>query len=477
MSDDDLGRFLRSEVPEPGTSYWDDIDRRVERAAAELSSTAEDPVPGDSAAERAGGDDPDPGETDGTVIRLTDMNQAVLTQKRSQAPLILAAAAVIVAVVGFVTLRNSTVFQSIDTVGSADQVPADDAVAGDADSSDGRSGEGDTAGSSNRICYAGTIAPDGEVPGSDTYAWVERDGQSARVGILLAVDGFRDAEVGDGLIDADGVFNGTTRSSLGTTNVVDTLVITDEALSDTVAPIRIPAVPCDDVADEIAILDEAAARIEAAAATEGAPDDVTVEAEPARVWTVTSGSDVSVRTGPGDVNPAITTAATGTLLGGAGGAAVAQPDGSRWLAVYVRAADGIASLGWVSADDVAPTRWPDRLCFSSAEPASVLVLDPLSPTDTPLGALVTLSENPLVDEPEVRLVATAPPSSPDEAGDELSVYLQAGDRWEPQMWAQTSFGVAGPGIVWDTVDCEQVGEALASIEAFRNEIPLPDPGE
>ena len=43
--DDELGRFLRGEVPEPGPGYWEEIEARLqgveaERDAADLGITA-----------------------------------------------------------------------------------------------------------------------------------------------------------------------------------------------------------------------------------------------------------------------------------------------------------------------------------------------------------------------------------------------------------------------------------------------------
>lgn len=65
MNDDELGEFLRGEIPEPGPGYWDEFDSRI-------AAIDHDRVRNAHVEERDGDDT----HTDAEVIRLTDMNNS-----------------------------------------------------------------------------------------------------------------------------------------------------------------------------------------------------------------------------------------------------------------------------------------------------------------------------------------------------------------------------------------------------------------
>lgn len=99
--DDPLAEALRNEVPAPGAGYWDAIDARIAGAAGERS--ADNVIRLDHS-----GTDTDTGET---VIRLTDMNTQTPAPTSPSRNLVLALAAVaalIVGVVGFTALRDTS---------------------------------------------------------------------------------------------------------------------------------------------------------------------------------------------------------------------------------------------------------------------------------------------------------------------------------------------------------------------------------
>lgn len=86
MDDDELRDALRASVPEPGATYWQTIDARLEAAR---------PEPGDRGSERPG----EPRETDAQLIRLTVMDPQHDNPRRRPIAM-LAAAATIVIVAG-----------------------------------------------------------------------------------------------------------------------------------------------------------------------------------------------------------------------------------------------------------------------------------------------------------------------------------------------------------------------------------------
>jgi hypothetical protein len=362
---------------------------------------------------------------------------------------------------------------------TADRAPEDEAPADGASEDEAPADEQAEAPEetpvTGRTCYSGPI-----VVGTDSFdvfISVDRDGADARVGLLAFADGIEDVEVADGVVDADGLFTGTTRSIFGFEGDLDTLVITDQAISDTEQPIQVPAVACDDVAEEMTAIDEAAARIDAGDFDNRADGDdkkLALGSEPARVWSIVGDEAITVHQTPGQSTTVVATISADGALGGAGASAVTVADDIRWISVYVPSPNAATSVGWVRADQLMAMTWDGWLCYSSEQVDSVLVFDPLAPAGTAAGAFVVVTgEDVFVDEPEVRLIANAPASDAEEVGDELPVLVQVGQEWETQEWAQTSFGIEGPEISWANVPCDEVGEGLALITGFRNEIELP----
>ena len=111
MNDDELGRFLRDEIPEAGAGYWEQIDARIAAAAAER------PAPAVGVTNAT--------QTDDNVVRLTDMNTH--TESPNRTPWLLAAAAafVLLAVGAFALTRTSDEPNDLDTVDTPDVAPDD----------------------------------------------------------------------------------------------------------------------------------------------------------------------------------------------------------------------------------------------------------------------------------------------------------------------------------------------------------------
>ncbi|MEM9200058.1 MAG: hypothetical protein AAGC53_00280 [Actinomycetota bacterium] len=101
MNDDELGAFLRSEIPDAGVGYWDAIDARIEAAAAvEVPKvTPTEPV-----------------QTEAEVVRLTGMQTTTESLRNRRTPLLAAMAAAIVLIGGlaFVVNRGDDSTTTID---------------------------------------------------------------------------------------------------------------------------------------------------------------------------------------------------------------------------------------------------------------------------------------------------------------------------------------------------------------------------
>lgn len=152
MSDhDELGDFLRSEVPEPKADYWDGIDamlHRVEQEQAEAAGGASDNAATTSTGHHLRSVTPlseeiiDETQTDDGLIRLTDManpaNPTRISDRRRHLPLLVAAA--LIAVVGlgsFFALaqdQDPTTINAANEDGSAD---GDSVADGDSSAGDG----------------------------------------------------------------------------------------------------------------------------------------------------------------------------------------------------------------------------------------------------------------------------------------------------------------------------------------------------
>lgn len=143
MNDDELGRFLRDEVPEPGEGYWEQIDARIAAASAERGATA----PGVT----------DATQTDENVIRLTGMNDTIESPRSRLGPALvaLAAALVLIAGVGFglTTSGDGEESAEVATTGGDTEDTSDDG------SDDGESASTDDGGTADES--DGTDATDG----------------------------------------------------------------------------------------------------------------------------------------------------------------------------------------------------------------------------------------------------------------------------------------------------------------------------
>ncbi len=114
--DDELGAFLRDEVPEPGAGYWDRID-------ASLAAAGNPRVDGAVSREKI----PVDRETDAEVIRLTNMNE---TSKSEPAPayvwILGAAAALLLVVVGGAFLLSQAIGDGDEIVAGSDDAASTD---------------------------------------------------------------------------------------------------------------------------------------------------------------------------------------------------------------------------------------------------------------------------------------------------------------------------------------------------------------
>ncbi|MEM9134995.1 MAG: hypothetical protein AAF962_14565 [Actinomycetota bacterium] len=162
--DDELGAFLRSEVPEPGAGYWDGIDamlRRVEDERADdaapfeaAPSAPETGEPGLTAVPPVTEESLGRVHTDENVIRLTDMttNTTGLPARNRGNVLVLAAAALI-AVLGLgaiFTILSGDPSTTIDADFADDGTPGPTTPAPD-DGDDGSPAEGDGAATTDAV--------------------------------------------------------------------------------------------------------------------------------------------------------------------------------------------------------------------------------------------------------------------------------------------------------------------------------------
>ncbi|MEO0492007.1 MAG: hypothetical protein AAF081_01175 [Actinomycetota bacterium] len=115
MNDDELGRFLRDEIPEPDDGYWEEIDARIAAEAGQRPSPVADLVT-------------DVGQTDVDVIRLTDMRPITGSPRSTLVPRLVAMAAALVLVAGIavVVTRSDDPDTSTDVAESTDPAPDTD---------------------------------------------------------------------------------------------------------------------------------------------------------------------------------------------------------------------------------------------------------------------------------------------------------------------------------------------------------------
>ena len=185
--DDELGAFLRSEVPEPAADYWDRIDAmldgvaserahdpapeaggrhlRIAPAVSEMTDAAE--IPAD---EMQIGDD---------VVRLTDLTQTTPTSSPTHRNLLLAAAAAIAVIVGigaYIATLGNDPETSIEAAENGDATTnastVDDADNGQGGENNSNQTDTDIPGSSVRRCYSNgevtltlDVAQDGQFTG------------------------------------------------------------------------------------------------------------------------------------------------------------------------------------------------------------------------------------------------------------------------------------------------------------------------
>ncbi len=144
--DDELGAFLRSEVPEPAEGYWDGIDAMLQRVEDERAAEAA-PAPARpqlSVVTPVTEESADNVQTDDDVPRLTDMTTNTTTfPTPNRANFLVLAAAALVAVVGlgsvFAILRDDPT-ASIDTAEDGTPTPSVTVV---------EDGEGESEGDDN----------------------------------------------------------------------------------------------------------------------------------------------------------------------------------------------------------------------------------------------------------------------------------------------------------------------------------------
>lgn len=130
--DDDLGAFLRSEVPVPGPGHFEQIDARM----AEIDAEIGEPLLDDHATPEISSVDT---QTDDSVIRLTDMRhpETYPTPRRALLPLLAAAAVVaIAATAGIIALNRNNAVVQLDAADSGPEQTIDDSAAGETGGSD-----------------------------------------------------------------------------------------------------------------------------------------------------------------------------------------------------------------------------------------------------------------------------------------------------------------------------------------------------
>ncbi len=152
--DDELGAFLRSEVPEPRADYWDGIDAMLRRVEDERTSAraTSDPSPGTgdrhlSVVTPVSDESAPDSQTDDDMLRLTDMTHTTAPAPTSihQRFLPVLAAAAVAVVVGLGTLfalnrdQADTVIDTANDNGSAESSPVGD----DNDNSNDNGSDGD----------------------------------------------------------------------------------------------------------------------------------------------------------------------------------------------------------------------------------------------------------------------------------------------------------------------------------------------
>ena len=348
--DDELGRFLRDEVPGPGPGYWEEIDRRLAAAADGAPPTVE--ISGDGR------------DTDAEVIRLTDMTMRPESRFSNAGPLLAAAAAVLIVVAGAGFLLTRGGDDGLTEVATDDGATTDDgstddgattddgAAIGDADDG-GESGEGTAvAPPAIRWCYQGGELGQGVTAYADLSAPLAEEPTvriSART--VLGDETFYEVVEGTAFPDGgtvDGEFvdlaTGARFPAMFVSVTEDSLTLADDVFVE-------PA-ECAALADDIADIDANLATL-----ADEISDGTDVEALPADtplVWDIDADGEVFGRSEPGLGAEIVRTyQRTDTNLFGTGQRATA--DDITWIEIDGTPDAASGSTWWVREDVLVAT--------------------------------------------------------------------------------------------------------------------------
>lgn len=405
MTDDELGRYLRDEVPGPRPGYWDEIDDRLAGAAEERGATPS-PLPGPGS---------DEGDTNGSVIRLRDMNHR---SPRTQRSLLIgaAAAAAVVILAGFAVAltrtggtdddsiitdaaeSSTTTSSSTTTEPTVDEpVPSTSGTAGAADTTVPAEPIDD-----DRRCYQGTDL------GLDVTAYVdfgdEVDGGTEATIVERSI--LRTGEfysIGEGVVAPDGTFTGEFRNMTEGTRFPAVFVAVGErglSLADDVYVLR---ADCGPLADDLADIEATAYSIDSFEETNAPEIEYLPDVEP-QFWTVVADGPVDARLQPGLAGELAGQYQPGdTNLVGSGRSA--RVTGTIWIEI---AGGEERAPTWIVADVLEPVDDPGRECFASENRATVVVLEFSDDVETFTGALVvrTAGEETNFVDPDTGLVET-----------------------------------------------------------------------
>lgn len=460
--DDELSAFLRSEVPEPGANYWDNIDAMLNRVEDERDAdagtdthegTGDNPGrPHLTIAGPVGEEISDEMQTDEDVPRLTDMTHSstlsLTSANRRFAPMLVAAT--ILALVGVGTIfaisrnQSTTAIDTADGDGTPTSVP----VADDADDQDEEDNNGNT--NSDGEPEDGSVAA-GVTPGS---VWTYSVDDLPRP--LLSL--------GDNAEPFDGQIWVGPLVATGAEGVhVDQPYLEFEGLDQ--ANIWLPVSTIEQVADGLPSIDSAEVTV--------------IDDEPARPLPDTDSEQIEV-------------IAAGTTLTSSG--LRSEADGISWLLILSEFPFFVPEDSVTTASDAAPVGPDGRLCYSDDRVALTLDFDDngaFTGWQVPLGFAADnpgIATDDLHLAPNGNLLLTLAGVSADEATgtyrvSESSVAALRNDfsSISTLSWTITSDLVTQPTQIEDiefaAIDCSEVSDDLAPIEAAPDIFPPDAPFE
>lgn len=256
--DDELGEFLRSEVPEPGADYWSNIDSMLDGVESQREEIVTNV------------------QTDDNVIRLTDMTVTqtppVTHPQNRSARLLVAAALVVVVGFGMVfAINRSQTTVPLETTNDGAPPASTPAPGEDVDSTSTTEAQGDAI-STGRTCYSdGTVVITIDVADNGSFTgWQVPVGFAAGIGdtqdtelhlapnggLLLTLAGIPDPDSSAGLYRVSESSVAAFRNGFSSISTSQ-WSITSELLTQAgqVDEARFPAIDCGDSSDDLTILE------------------------------------------------------------------------------------------------------------------------------------------------------------------------------------------------------------------------------